>query len=80
MVQDYNEPAVSIVMLNAEKEAKSKAVVKQKVDEAKLKSKKKAGKEVDDVNKRNELLPGFEQELQHRDAKRILTLPDNRIQ
>ena len=79
MVQDYNELTVSIAMLNAEKEAKAKAVAKKKVEEAKEKAKKKAGKEVDEVNKRNELLPQFEQELQHGDVNRILTMSDKRM-
>ena len=79
MVQYCKELAVSIAMLNAEKGAKDKAVTKKKAEEEKENEKKKAGKEFDKVNNRNELLPGFEQDTQHRDVNRIITLIDKHM-
>ena len=74
MVQYCKELAVSIAMLNSEKEAKDKAATKKKVEEEKENEKNKAGKEFDKVNNRNELLPGFEQDIHNRDVNRIITL------
>ena len=59
MVQGQNDLAVSIAVLNAEKEAKDKAAENKKVEEAKEKAKKKTGNYVDGVNKRMRFFPGL---------------------
>ena len=79
MVQYCKELAVSIAMLNSEKEAKDKAATKKKVEEEKENEKNKAGKEFEKVNNQNELLPGFEQDTQNRDVNIIITLIDKHM-
>ena len=60
MVQDYNDLAVSIGMLNAEKDTKAKETAKKKVEEAAEKAKKKTDKAVEENTKRSELMQGFQ--------------------
>ena len=79
MVQDYNNLAVSIGMLNAEKDTKAKETAKKKLEEAAEKAKKKTDKAVEENTKRNKLMQGFQQELKQKDISDILALADARL-
>lgn len=78
-LQDYNDLAASIGMLNAEKDASKEASNKKKEEEAAEKAKKKAGREAEEIAKREELLPGFKQELERQNVDVILALSDARM-
>ena len=77
--QDYNDLSAGLGMMNTEKDAKAKEAAAKKVEEAKEKALKKAGKESEEISKRNELLSGFEEELQINGIGDILHLPDARM-
>ena len=79
MVQYYNNLAVSIGMLNAEKDTKAKETAKKKVEEVAEKAKKKTDKAVEENTKRSELMQGFQQELKQKDISDILALADARL-
>ena len=78
-LQDYNDLAASIGVLNAEKDASKETSNKKKEEEAAEKAKKKAGREVEEIAKREELLPGFKQELERQNVDVILALSDARM-
>lgn len=77
--QDYNNLSAGLGMINAEKDAKAKEAAAKKIEEAKEKLLKKAGKESEEIRKRDELLSGFEEELQINDVGGILRLSDARM-
>ena len=81
LIQDYNDVvAVSWEMYNAEKELIAEASKKKKKsNEAAEKAKNKADKESKEVQKQNELLPGFQQEIREKDASEILKMSDKRM-
>ena len=72
IVQDYNDMTISMSVLNAGKEDKTKVLVAKKVEEATA----KVEKEVDGIGKQSESLPQFDQELQQKVIYGILCLPD----
>lgn len=76
--KDYNNLSTSLAMYNAEKDAKAKASSKKKEEEAAERAKNKAKKEAEEAKKRNELLPGLQQELLQK-GNGILDLPDKRL-
>ena len=78
-VTDYNYLAVSLELLNAEKDAKAVASTEKKNKESVDKEIKKAMDEAKDIEKREEILPGFEQELQGKKTKNILKLQMSRL-
>ena len=82
LIQDYNDVvAVSWEMYNAEKEliAEASKKKKKKSNEAAEKAKNKADKESKEVQKQNEMLPGFQQEIREKDASEILKMSDKRM-
>ena len=64
MVIDYNDLEASIGLLNAEKDAKALASEEKKKKYSVEKAITKAMAEAKEIEKREEILPGFEQELQ----------------
>ena len=62
LIQGYNDMAVGLAMLNAEKDVNAKESAAKKVEEAAEKV-KNAAKNVEEHNRRSELLPGFQSEL-----------------
>ena len=78
-VKDYNALAASLGMLNAEKDEKAKAAAQKKKDDAAAAAQKKAENQAKEAAKRNELLPGFIEELEQKTLDGILALPDTRM-
>ena len=78
-VKDYNALAASLGMLNAEKDEKAKAAAQKKKDDAAAAAQKKAETQAKEAAKRNELLPGFIEELEQKTLDGILALPDTRM-
>ena len=79
LIVDYNNMAVGLEMLNAEKDANAKESATKKVEEAADMAKNKASKNAEETNKQNEMLPGFQAELQKHAIDGILSLPDSRM-
>jgi len=77
-LKDYNDLSASVAIYNAEKDAKAKASSKKKAEEAAERAKNKANKEAEQAKKRDELLPGLQQELLQKGSA-ILDLPDKRL-
>ena len=76
-VKDYNALAASLGMLNAEKDEKAKAAAQKKKDDAAAFC--AAENQAKEAAKRNELLPGFIEELEQKTLDGILALPDTRM-
>ena len=75
----YNDMAVGLAMLNAEKYANAKESAAKNVDEATEMEKNIAAKNAEETNKQNEMLPGFQAELQKHAIDGILSFPDDRM-
>ena len=56
----YNNMAVGLVILNAEKDVNAKESVDKKVEEAAEMAKNKASKNSEETNKHNEMIPRFQ--------------------
>ena len=76
LIVDYNDMAVELAMLDVEKDENSKESTSKKVEEAGGMAKNKAAKNAEETNKQNEMLPGFQAELQKQAINIILSLPD----
>ena len=78
-IQDYNDMAVWLEMMNAEKEAKTKDSAENRVEEAARTAQRKEEKEANEANTRNELLAGFEDEIKQKGTDGILLLSNARM-
>ena len=58
-IKNYNNMAVGLEMMNADKDAKTKDSAANRVEEAARTAQIKEEKEADESNKQNELLAGF---------------------
>ena len=70
---------VGLAMLNAEKSVNAKESASNKVEEAPEMAKNKAAKNSEETNKQNDMLPGFQAELQKKSIDGILSFPDSCI-
>ena len=62
-IQNYNNMALGLEMMNADKDSKTKDSAAKRVQEAARTAQRKEEKEADEANKQNELLAGFENDL-----------------
>ena len=76
LIVDYNDMAVGLAMLNAEKDVNAKELAAKKVEEAAEMTKNKSANNAEETNKQNEMLPGFQAELQKHAIDGILSFPD----
>ena len=79
LIVDYNNMAVGLAMLNAENDENAKESEAKKVEEASDMEKNKAANNAEETNKQNEMLPGFQAELQEYAMNGILSFPDARM-
>ena len=79
LIVDYNDMAVGLAMLNAEKDVNAKELAAKKVEEAAEMTKNKSANNAEETNKQNEMLPGFQAELQKHAIDGILSFPDARM-
>ena len=64
LIVNYNDMTVGLAMSNAEKYVNTKELEAKKVEEAAEMAKNKAAKNIEEKNKQNEILPGFQAEPQ----------------
>ena len=74
MVTDYNDLVASLGLLNSDKDTKAVASEEKKKKDLVDKAIKKAMAEAKEIEKREEMLPGFEQELQGKTTNNFLKL------
>ena len=79
MVRDYNDIAASLGLLNSKKGAKAVVSKEKKNKDSVYKAINKAISEAKDIEKIEEMMPGFEQELQGKTAKDILKIQMSRL-
>ena len=79
LIVDYNDMSVGLAMLNAEKCANAKDSAAKKVEEAIDMAKNKVAKNAEETNKHNEMLPGFQAEIQKHAIEGILSFMDTRM-
>ena len=60
LIVDYNDMAVGLATLNAEKDVNAKDLSAKKVEEAAEMAKNKSAKNAEETNKQNGMLPGFQ--------------------
>ena len=75
----YNEMAVGLEMVNADKDVNAKESESKKLDEAAKMEKNKPAKNAEETNKQNEMLPGFQAEPQKHAIVGIIIFPDARM-
>ena len=79
LIVDYNDMAVELAMMNVERDENAKESAAKKVEEAGGMEKNKSAKNTEEYNKQNEILPGFQAELQKHAIDGILSFPDARM-
>ena len=79
LIVDYNDMAVGLAMLNAEKDANAKESEAKEVEEAADMAKNKTAKKEEETIKQNEMLPGFQSKLQKHAIDGILSFLDDRM-
>ena len=79
LIVDYNDMAVGLEILNADKYVNAKELAAKKVEEAAEMAKNKSAKNAERTNKQNEMLPMFQAELQKHAIDGILGLLDARM-
>ena len=77
LIVDCNDMAVGLAMLNAEKYVNAKESLSKKVEEAAEMAKNKAAKNAEEANKQNEVIPGFQAEIQKHAIDGIISSPDD---
>ena len=80
LIVDYNNMAVGLTMLNAEKYANAKESADKNVEEASETAKNKAANNAEETKKQNEMLHGFQSEPQKHAINGILSFPDASMQ
>ena len=79
LIVDYNDMAVGLAMLNADKDANVKDLAANKMEETTEMKKNKAAKNAEETNKKNEMLTGLQPELQKHSIDGIISFPDARM-
>ena len=79
MVTDYNDLVASLGLLNSDKDTKAVASEEKKKKDLVDKAIKKAMAEAKEIEKREEMLPGFEKELQGKTTNNIIKLRMSRL-
>ena len=79
LIVDCNDMAVGLAMLNAEKYVNAKESLSKKVEEAAEMAKNKAAKNAEEANKQNEVIPGFQAEIQKHAIDGIISSPDDQM-
>ena len=79
LIVDYNDMDVGLAMLNSQKDANAKESEAKKVKEAADMAKTKASKNSEETNKQNEMIPGFQEELERHPIYGILSFLDSQM-
>ena len=79
MVRDYNDIAASLGLLNSKKGAKAVVSKEKKNKDSVYKAINKAISEAKDIEKIEEMLPGFEQEPQGKTTNNIIKIRMSRL-